>query len=178
MYLHKNMYRSTSVTLLFALLVSVVVVVVLGFTPSLFVSADGWNSKKILYRKFNKATLDEAKRQQKPIMLIIHKTWCPACKQMRRKFEASAEIEALSEYFVMADAEDDDEPTDERYAPNGSYSPRILFVNPENGNLYPITNPAPTDPNSPHFYGSATEVVRGMMAALHHTSGISHVDEL
>lgn len=143
-----------------------------------FVNADGWNSQKIIYHNFNQGIFDEAKRQQKPIMLIIHKTWCPACKQMRKKFEQSAEIEALSEHFVMSHAEDDDEPSDERYAPNGAYSPRLLFINPENGDLLPITNPAASDPSSPHFYGSAPEVVRGMVACLVHTSGVSHLDEL
>lgn len=148
------------------------------FSPTTHILADGWNSQKILYHNFNKGIFDEAKRQQKPIMLVIHKTWCPACKQMRKKFEQSAEIEALSEHFVMSHAEDDDEPSDERYAPNGAYSPRILFINPESGDLLPITNPAGTDPASPHFYGSAPEVVRGMVACLVHTSGVSHLDEL
>ena len=142
------------------------------------VSADGWNAKKILYNKFNKGVLEEGKRQQKPIMLIIHKTWCPTCKILRKKVEESAEIEALSEYFVMSHAEDDDEPSDERYSPNGAYSPRILFINPENGDLYPIKNPVASDPNAPHFYGSIPEMVRGMVAALQYTSGIGHLDEL
>ena len=142
------------------------------------VSADGWNAKKILYHKFNKGVLEEGKRQQKPIMLIIHKTWCPTCKILRKKVEESAEIEALSEYFVMAHAEDDDEPSDERYSPNGAYSPRTLFINPENGDLYPIKNPVASDPNAPHFYGSIPEMVRGMVAALQYTSGIGHLDEL
>ena len=163
-----------------SLLVSflIITIVVLVISCSFTTEAIGWNHKKILYHKFNKGLLEEAKRQQKPIMLIVHKTWCQTCKIMRKKVEESAEIEALSDYFVMSDAEDDDEPADERYSPNGAYSPRILFINPENGNLYPITNPVASDPNSPHFYGSAPEIVRGMVAALQHTSGISHVDEL
>lgn len=164
----------------FPVIVSFVLLLLLILSTNILsvVSADGWNAKKIVYHKFNKGLLDEARKQQKPIMIIIHKSWCATCKIMRKKVEESAEIEALSDYFVMTEAEDDDEPSDERYAPNGSYSPRILFINPENGNLYPITNPIASDPNSPHFYASAPEIVRGMVAALQHTSGIGHVDEL
>ena len=105
-----------AIPVLFFLFLLIIITIVALLTTS--VLADGWNSQKILYHSFNKGIFDEAKRQQKPIMLIIHKTWCPACKQMRKKFEQSAEIEALSEYFVMSHAEDDDEPSDERYAPN------------------------------------------------------------
>ena len=139
-------------------------------------ASEGFNGKRISYMSLPHA-VTEATLRRKPIMLVVHKSWCNACKQLRAKFEGSAEIEALAEYFVMANAEDDDEPAGDKYAPHGSYSPRLLFLAPD-GELLPVTNPALTDPQSPHFYGTAEEVVRGMVAALHHTSGMGHVDEL
>ncbi|ETN85234.1 hypothetical protein NECAME_16850 [Necator americanus] len=59
-----------------------------------------------------------AKDLNKPIFFLIHKTWCGACKEL---------IE-LSKKFVMVNVEDDDEPEDDKYAPDGGYIPRILFL--------------------------------------------------
>jgi protein-disulfide reductase (glutathione) len=135
----------------------------------------GWNSQRISYVSYQDA-LTQAKIQQKPILFLVHKSWCAACKQMRAQVEQSAEIEALSEHFVMAHAEDDDEPTDAKLAPHGAYSPRVLFLG-SSGDVLPITNPVGSDPSSPHFYGSAPELVRGMVAALAHV-GVQSLDEL
>ena len=46
--------------------------------------------------KIDWVTLDEAKQLKKPIMLVIHKSWCGACKALRPKFAASEEIAELS----------------------------------------------------------------------------------
>lgn len=47
---------------------------------------------------------------------------------LKSQFSASKEIEVLSSHFVMVNAEDDEEPKDEQYFPDGGYVPRILFV--------------------------------------------------
>jgi protein-disulfide reductase (glutathione) len=138
-------------------------------------NADGFNAKKISWVPWEKA-LATAKRVDKPVMMLVHKTWCAACKQLRQKFIGSAEIEVLSEHFVMANVEDDDEPSDEKYSPQGGYSPRIMFLRPD-GSVADVINPA-SDPGHLHFYGTADEVARGMLQTLRAVKGVSNADDL
>jgi protein-disulfide reductase (glutathione) len=137
--------------------------------------ADGFNSNAISWVPWEKA-VETATRLDKPIMLVVHKTWCAACKMLRQKFVSSPEIEVLSRHFVMADAEDDDEPTDEKYSPQGSYSPRIMFLRSD-GSVSEVVNEF-SDPAHLHFFGTAEEVVRGMLAALRIISGVNDVNDL
>lgn len=122
----------------------------------------GWN-ERIDWHGWPEA-LTVAKQADIPVMLVVHKSWCGACKLLRQQFAKSAEIEALSSHFVMCSAEDDDEPTDPKYSPQGSYSPRIMYLHP-NGEVSAATNKG-LDPGHSHFYGNADEVVSGMLNAL------------
>merc|ERR1712110_448644 len=92
-----------------------------------FANSNGWNDD------INWLTLDGAKEaaaeNKKPIMLIIHKSWCGACKALKPKFAADKEIEALSASFNMVNTLDDAEPKGSEYTPDGGYIPRILFLN-------------------------------------------------
>lgn len=66
----------------------------------------------------------------RPVFLLIHKTWCGACGQLKKSFQTTPKKEdliELSKQFVMTNVEDDDEPEGEKYAPDGAYIPRLFF---------------------------------------------------
>lgn len=72
----------------------------------------------------------EANATGKPLLLLIWKTWCGACKALRPQFAASAELAALANDFVFVNTADDEEPQGAEFAPDGGYIPRILFLSP------------------------------------------------
>ncbi|XP_060568718.1 thioredoxin domain-containing protein 12-like [Ruditapes philippinarum] len=88
--------------------------------------SNGWNDK-IKWQTLKDA-LKDSEETKRPVMLVIHKSWCGACKALKPKFEESVDIEELSPHFHMVNALDDDEPKDSKYAPDGGYIPRILFI--------------------------------------------------
>lgn len=103
------------------------------------IPADGWNDA-IAWRGFDEG-LSEAKQEQRPIMMVVHTSWCPKCRSLKQVFNEDPQIERLSEHFVMVHVDQDQNPAATLYAPDGQYIPRVLFLDP-NGKLDPeLGNP-------------------------------------
>jgi protein-disulfide reductase (glutathione) len=76
--------------------------------------------------------LAEAKADGRPLMLVVHASWCSQCKALKPAF-AEPRLQELAERFVMVNADQDLTPAALGYAPDGSYIPRVLFIDPATG---------------------------------------------
>lgn len=116
------------------------------------------------------ASLDDgwrqAKAEGKPLVAIIHKTWCGACKALKPRFAESAEITAAADGVVLVNLEDDEEPTGAaaaKYAPNGAgYIPRVLFFSPA-GDELPLTS---GNAQYAYYYASPDAIAANMRRAV------------
>lgn len=103
-----------------------------------------------------------ASNQNKPIMLILHKSWCGACKRLKPLVANSKAMLDLSDNFVMVNAEDEEEPSsDPTFALDGGYIPRIIFLDSD-GDVRPeFANKARGDKYK-YFYPSSDEIIISM----------------
>jgi thiol-disulfide isomerase/thioredoxin len=93
-------------------------------------AAGPWGGTSIQWRTSNEA-FAEAKRTNKPIALVVFTTWCPHCKRFQRVFDDPRIVEA-SKSFVMVHVDGDaDRDLADRYAPDGGYFPRTMFLKPD-----------------------------------------------
>ena len=115
--------------------------------------------------------IETALDQNKPIFLLIHKTWCHACKSLRKIMQqtnARKAFKKLSEYFVMVNTADDEEPYEEEYRPDGKYVPRILFLDKNGDLLSEFRNKKAEYKNYAYYYPSPAEILTSMKEVIAH----------
>ncbi len=102
------------------------------------------------------------KETNTPVFVLIAKSWCGACKALKATFAGSTKIAAASADFVMVNLQDDEEPSDAAYKPDGGYIPRILFV--WNGAV-DASITAEANPKYKYYYSTEEQVLAGMKRA-------------
>jgi hypothetical protein len=91
------------------------------------VRAHDWNDKNIAWKSLDDG-LAEAKKEKKPICLIVYTEWCPHCANYAKVF-ADPKIVEKSKSFVMIHVDQDkDKVRAKNYAPDGGYIPRTMFL--------------------------------------------------
>jgi protein-disulfide reductase (glutathione) len=96
-------------------------------------------------------------------MMVIWKTWCGACKALRPNFAGSAELVAAvkDSGFAITNLADDAEPAEEAYKSDGSYIPRIVFLDAAGQVLPAISGNA----KYKHFFNSIEDIVSALNTA-------------
>lgn len=90
--------------------------------------ANGFGDK-IAWRGLDEG-LREAAAEGRPILLVVHAAWCPRCKELKPSF-FDPTLAALSDNFVMINVDQDAEPASLKFAPDGTYIPRVVFLDPQ-----------------------------------------------
>ncbi|CAJ0601659.1 unnamed protein product [Cylicocyclus nassatus] len=114
-----------------------------------------------------------AKDLRKPIMLIMLRSRCKFCKRLKSKIGTAAESDefvALSKNFVMVNVEDGEVPSDPKYAPDGRYVPRILFLDSDGE---PLLTDNQNRRAKKYVYAFVAPIADAMKRALKEFEGIS-----
>jgi len=119
-----------------------------------------------------KEGLNQALEEDKHLVLIIHKSWCGACKALMPKIKASKELAEMSAKFVMVNVMDDQEPQDDLYKPDGGYIPRILFFDPKGNLLKDVINET-GNAKYKYYYSDVKSIMASMKSVLTSSKGVN-----
>ena len=116
------------------------------------------------------AALTIGKELVKPIMVVLHKSWCPTCRSFKPVFANSDVIYKMSTRFVMVNAQEGQEPIDDpKLNVDGNYIPRIIFLDSQSNVLKDVIN-RDGNPKYKYYHIKAETVVDAMKSALEITS--------
>ena len=124
----------------------------------------GYGEGKIAWRELDEGMAESAK-DGKPLMLLVHASWCSRCKALKPEFNGNTELAELSNRFIMVNADQDQVPAVLGYAPDGTYIPRILFISPVTGEVDEALR-NPRRDKYRYFYTPTDDLVGMMKKAL------------
>ncbi|KAI6173872.1 Thioredoxin domain-containing protein [Aphelenchoides besseyi] len=89
-----------------------------------------------------------------------------ALKKSMQQSHARKAFKKLSEYFVMVNTPDDEEPYEEEYRPDGKYIPRLLFLDMNGDHLVDIKNKKAEYKNYAYYYSTPADILNSMKDVL------------
>jgi thiol-disulfide isomerase/thioredoxin len=90
--------------------------------------AHDWNDKAIAWQPYE-AGLAAAKKEKKPVCLVVFTEWCPHCKNYAEQVFHDPRVVEASKKFVMIHVDKDKQPdVSKQYQPDGEYIPRTYFL--------------------------------------------------
>ncbi len=95
--------------------------------------ADVFNGAEINWRDA-KSGIYEATKTSKPVIMVMHATWCSACKRYRSVFNDPGVVAASKDFVMILVEADKEKELNSAFSPDGTYVPRTMFVDPE-GNV-------------------------------------------
>ena len=126
--------------------------------------AEGWNNDAIEWLDFEDGAAQQ-KKTGKPMLVVIHTTWCPFCKKYSRQFYDPRVVERAKSFVMVMMDRDLEKAETAKLGPGLNYMPRTLFFAPD-GTMRPEIKGA--NPEFPHWlnHDSPDELFAAMTAAL------------
>ncbi|MBC8069335.1 MAG: thioredoxin family protein [Deltaproteobacteria bacterium] len=117
----------------------------------------------IAWRGFDEG-LSEASKLGVPLMMVVHASWCGQCKALKPAFD-NPDLRELSHEFVMVNVDQDQVPKSQEFGPDGTYVPRVLFVDPKTLQADASLRNPDRD-RTVYYYGPNDDIVAAMKKAL------------
>lgn len=99
-------------------------------TPAAPAAPDEWNGAQVAWQPFEEG-LAAAARDARPVCLVFFTSWCPHCRTYSRVFSDPRIVEASKDFVMIRLDRDQNPQLSQRYAPDGDYIPRTLFLRPD-----------------------------------------------
>jgi thiol-disulfide isomerase/thioredoxin len=127
-------------------------------------AGESWNDAQIDWQPYEQG-MERAKAEGKPVCVVIYTDWCPHCKNYSHVFEDPRVVERARDFVMIRANGDKEADVAQRYAPDGGYVPRTLFLAPDGTLQADVHAPRP---KFIHFYDEhdPASLLGGMQAAL------------
>jgi hypothetical protein len=101
----------------------------LGLAPRAALAHD-WNEKGVAWKSLDDA-LAVAKKDKKPVCLVVYTEWCPHCANYSKVFHDPKVVEKAKQFVMVRLDQDKEKDRTGKYAPDGGYIPRTMFLGPD-----------------------------------------------